>query len=241
MKKILVAIVFCCLTLMAQAGIVKYCMSYSDFVNDNWIPVEELTQGRTKRACQLKSLDNHYYFRTGDKAADKVLKKEAFAVMYGDQLYVNCRNLRNNGVRLDVSGYTQAVRYDKDKVCVMAYKIDDGSFFLGIGLDVASVFVDNKAAKVGLEAAAIGTMIGNEFLSKTVCYLVDNDADAKGKFAVTRINLRVRGSITTSRITDGSEEPRPLKRDLMTGYKSSIYSKNPDIVVVLFSPLFSDV
>ncbi len=188
MKKILVAIVFCCLTLMAQAGIVKYCMSYSDFVNDNWTPVEELTQGRTKRACQLKSLDNHYYFRTGDKAADKVLKKEAFAVMYGDQLYVNCRNLRNNGVRLDVTGYTQAVRYDKDKVCVMAYKIDDGSFFLGIGLDVASVFVDNKAAKVGLEAAAIGTMIGNEFLSKTVCYLVDNDADVNGKFAVTRIN-----------------------------------------------------
>ena len=108
--------------------------------------------------------------------------------MYGDQLYVNCRNLRNNGVRLDVSGYTQAVRYDKDKVCVMAYKIDDGSFFLGIGLDVASVFVDNKAAKVGLGAAAIGTMIGNEFLSKTVCYLVDNDADVKGKIPVTRMN-----------------------------------------------------
>ena len=108
--------------------------------------------------------------------------------MYGDQLFVNCRNLRNNGVCLDVSGYTQAVRYDQDKVCVMAYKIDDGSFLLGLGLEIASVCVDNKAAKVGLDAAAIGTMIGNEFLSKTVCYLVDNDADVKGKIPVTRMN-----------------------------------------------------
>ena len=82
MKKILLVLAwFCCLAVMAQAGVAKYCMSYSDFVNGNWKPVEELTQGRTKRACQLKSLDNHYYFRTGDKAADKVLKKQAFAVM----------------------------------------------------------------------------------------------------------------------------------------------------------------
>lgn len=189
MKKIaLVLAWFCCLTVMAQAEIAKYCMSYSDFVNGNWMSVEELTQGRTKQACQLKSLENHYYFRTGDKAADKVLKKEAFAVMYGDQLFVNCRNLRNNGVCLDVTGYTQAVRYDHDKVCVMAYKIDDASFLLGIGLEIASVCVDNKAAKVGLGAAAIGTMIGNEFLSKTVCYLVDSDADVKGKIPVTRMN-----------------------------------------------------
>ena len=189
MKKIaLVLAWFCCLAAMAQAGIAKYCMSYSDFVNGNWIPVEELTQGRTLQACQLKSLDNHYYFRTGDKTADKVLKKEAFAVMYGDQLFVNCRNLRNNGISLDVTGYTQAVRYDQDKVCVMAYKIDDASFLLGLGLEIASVCVDNKAAKGGLGAAAIGTMISNEFLSKTVCYLVDNDADPKGKIAVTRMN-----------------------------------------------------
>ena len=31
-------------------------------------------------------------------------------------------------------------------------------------------------------------MIGNEFLSKTVCYLIDNDADVKGKIPVTRMN-----------------------------------------------------
>lgn len=189
MKKIVLVLAwFCCLTVMAQAEIAKYCMSYSDFVNGNWKPVEELTEGRTKQACQLKNRNNHYDFRTGDKAADKVLKKEAFAVMYGDQLFVNCRNLRNKGASLDVTGYSQAVRYDQDKVCVMAYKIDDPSFLLGIGLEIASVSVDNDAVSVGLGAAAIGTMIGNDFLSKTVCYLVDCDADVKGKIHVTRMN-----------------------------------------------------
>ncbi len=187
-KNVLVLAWFCCLTLMAQAGVAKYCMSYSDFVNGNWKSVDELTHGSTCQECQMKSYNHHFYFRTGNKEADKKLKKEAFAIMYGDQLFVNCRNLRNDGVCLDVTGYTQAVRFDKDKVCVMAYKIDDVSLLLGLSLDIASIFVDNKAVSIGLDLAATSCYIGNDFLSKTVCYLVDSDANMKGKIPVTRMN-----------------------------------------------------
>ena len=187
-KNVLVLAWFCCLTLMAQAGVAKYCMIYSDLVKGNWKSVDELTHGSTCQECQMKSYNHHFYFRTGNKEADKKLKKEAFAIMYGDQLFVNCRNLRNDGVCLDVTGYTQAVRFDKDKVCVMAYKIDDVSLLLGLGLDIASIFVDNKAVSIGLDLAATSCYIGNDFLSKTVCYLVDSDANMKGKIPVTRMN-----------------------------------------------------
>ena len=187
-KNCLVLVLMCCLTLMANAQGAKYCMTYSDFVAGNWKPVDDLTKGQTKQACQMKIFNNCYSFKTGVKEADQTLKKDAFAVMYGDHLYVNCRNLRNDGVQLDVTGYTQAVRYGKDKVCVMAYKTHDASLLLGLGLSVAGIVVDNSAVSLGLEAAGTTCFIGNEFLSRTVCYLVDKGADADGKYEVTRIN-----------------------------------------------------
>ena len=187
-KNVFFLFLFCCLSMMAHAEIAKYCMSYSDFVAGNWKSVDELTQGRTKQACQMKFNNNQFRFKTGDKVADKLLKKEAFAVMYGEHIYVNCRNLRVNGTYLDISGYTHAVCYGKDKLCVMAYKNHDASFLLGLGLGLAGCFVDNTALKVGMEVGSIGLWVGNEYLSRAVCYLVDSDAQPDGKIATTRMN-----------------------------------------------------
>lgn len=187
-KNVFVLALMCCLTLMAQAQVAKYCMTYSDYVAGNWKSVDDLTKGQTKQVCQMKNFNNCYSFKTGVKDADKMLKRDAFAVMYGGHLYVNCRNLRNDGVQLDVTGYTQAVRYGKDKVCVMAYKTHDASLLLGFGLSMAGCFVGNTAVSLGLEAAGTACWIGNEFLSRTVCYLVDSDANEKGKMEVTRVN-----------------------------------------------------
>ena len=108
-KNVFVLALFCCLSAMAQAQVVKYCMSYSDFVADNWKSVDELTGGRTKQACQMKTIDNQVRLRTGDKEADKILKKEVFAVMYGNDLLVNCHNLRNNDIVLDAPMATSSV------------------------------------------------------------------------------------------------------------------------------------
>ena len=188
-KNVFVLALMCCLAMMAQAQVAKYCMNYNDFVNGNWKSVDELTQGRSQQACRMKAYNNKYfYFRTGDKMTDKVLKKEAFAVMYGGNLYVNCRNLRHNGVQLDVTGYTQAMRYDNDKVCVIAYKNNDTTTLLGIGLMVAGCVVDSKALSIGLECGSSAAFITNSFLSRSVCYLVDHDANEKGLFDATRMN-----------------------------------------------------
>lgn len=155
-KKIFVLSMMICLAVAAQAQVAKYCMNYSDFVSGNWKSVDELTQGNIKQACQLKSGDKYYYFRTGDKNADRVLKKEAFAIMYGDQLFVNCRNLRYNDCPLDVSSYTHAVRFDKDKLCVLAYKNHDASLLLGAGLLLGSCFVNDTWVSLGMDVAGTG-------------------------------------------------------------------------------------
>lgn len=194
-KNVFVLAFFCCLSLFAQAQVAKYCMNYADFVADKWTPVEKLTEGRSMQACQLKTSDNYIYFRTGDKDADKVLKKEAFAVMYGDQLFVNCRNLRCKDIPLDVSRYTPAVRYDNDKICVMAYKACNGALLLSLGMDIASIFVDDLATDISLHVGSAALWITGECLSNKVCYLVDSDANAQGKTAVTRMNDEFIGNL----------------------------------------------
>ena len=186
-KNVFVSVLFCCLSLMAQAQVAKYCMTYADFVADKWTPVDSLTEGRSQQAVQMKFADNEVKFKTGDKEADKILRKDVFAVDYGGHLYVNCHNLRNNDIPLDISGYTQAVRYDKNKLCVMTYKINDAAFLLGFGADVASFFVC-KPVRLGLNAGSTALWICRDHLNSYVCYLIDSDTDSKGRTPVTRIN-----------------------------------------------------
>ena len=180
--------VLCCVSLMAKAEVAKFCMSYADYVEGNWKPVSELTEGRTNQVCQLKSDDHCVYFKTGDKASDEILKKQAFAVMYGKQLFVNCRNLRYNDVPLETSKYVQAVPYGDHKLCLMAYKINTLLALADVGCLASSIFVSNTWTSLGLISGSIGAGIANECLSDYACYLIDSNANTKGKTPITRIN-----------------------------------------------------
>ena len=177
----------CCLPLMGMAQVAKYCMTYADCVANKWTPVEKLTEGRTQQVCQLKVEDNEFKFKTGDKQADAVLKKDVFAVMYGNNLYINCRNLREDDVPLDVSGYAQAYRYAGKKLCVAVYHGDDGAFLLGLGADVASLFVATPMS-IGLRASSTALWLSKDKLSTFRCFLIENNANAKGRYPVTRMN-----------------------------------------------------
>ena len=187
-KNVLVIMVLCCVSMIAKAEVAKYCMSYADYVAGNWKPVSELTEGRTNQVCQLKSDDHCVYFKTGDKMSDQILKKNAFAVMYGNQLYVNCRNLRYNDVPLETSKYVQAVPYGDHKLCLMAYKTNALLALADIGCLASSVFVNNTWVSLGLVSGSIGAGIANNCLSDYACYLLDSNANAKGKTPITRIN-----------------------------------------------------
>ena len=186
-KSVFVLAIICFMTLTAQADVAKYCMSYSDFVAGNWKSVDELTEGRTRQACQIKSGDHCVYFKTGDKICDQILKKQVFAVMYGNQLYVNCRNLRYDDVILDTQNYVQAYPYAGNKLLIAVYHINDGAFLLGLGADVASVFTP-LGTSIALRGASTALWLGRHQLNSFRCYLVDTDANEKGRYPVTRIN-----------------------------------------------------
>lgn len=187
-KNVFVLALFCIVSMVANAEVAKYCMSYDDFVAGNWKSVDELTAGRTQQVCQMKNGDYCVYFKTGDKQSDELLKKDAFAVMYGKQLFVNCRNLRYKDISLESSKYVQAVRYDKDKLCIMSYRTDGLTALASVGTLVAGVLVDNTAVSLGLLGASIGCDIANSKLSDFACFLVDSSANEKGKTAIIRIN-----------------------------------------------------
>ena len=188
-KNVFVLALFCIVSMMANAEVAKYCMSYDDFVAGNWKSVDELTAGRTQQVCQMKSGDHGvFYFKTGDKQSDELLKKDAFAVMYGQQLFVNCRNLRYKDVSLETSKYVQAVRYDKDKLCIMSYRTDGLTALASVGTLVGGILVDDKALSLTLLGTSIGCGIANNKLSDLACFLVDSGANEKGKTAITRIN-----------------------------------------------------
>ena len=188
-KNVFVLALFCFVSMMANAEVAKYCMSYEDFVADNWKSVDELTAGRTKQVCQIKSGDHGvFYFKTGDKQSDNVLKKEAFAVMYGQQLFVNCRNLRSGNAGLETSKYVQAVRYDKNKLCILAFKTDGATAVAAFGTAAAGLFAGNTATRLGFTSTSIALGIANESLSNLKCYVIDGSANGQGKTVVTRIN-----------------------------------------------------
>ena len=187
-KNVFFIMVFCCVSMMTKAEVAKFCMSYADYVAGNWKSVDELTEGRTNQVCQLKNDDHCVYFKTGDKASDEILKKQAFAVKYGNQLFVNCRNLRYNDVGLETSKYVQAVPYADNKLCIMAYKTNGLLALADIACLTSSIFVQNTWTSLGLLGGSVAAGVANNSLSDFVCYLIDSNANAKGKTPITRIN-----------------------------------------------------
>ena len=171
MKKFAMMMMACCMPMMMMAQSVQYCMTYGDYKAGHWTAVDDLVGGRTEQMPQIKWDDTEYKIKTGDKEADKKLKKEVLAIKAGKQIYVNCRNLREDDVILESSNYVQGYPYDGNKLIVAVYHINDGAFLLGLGADVASFF----------------TPLGNQ-LNSFRCYVIDTDANEKGRYPVTRID-----------------------------------------------------
>lgn len=186
MKKLMI-ILLGCLPMMLQAQNAKFCKSYSDFVANRWTPVESLTEGRTNQMCQVKFEDDQFKFKTGDKEADEILKKEVLVVEYMGHLYVNCRNLRCNDIVLDVTNYAQAYRYQGNKLCVVAHWINGGALLASVAGDV--VFIASPlpvAVPAGIAADVI--WFNMDKFNSYRCYYLDKDANDKGKTDVVRIN-----------------------------------------------------
>ena len=168
MKKFAMMMIACCMPMMMMAQSVQYCMTYGDYKAGHWTAVDDLVGGRTEQMPQIKWDDTEYKIKTGDKEADKKLKKEVLAIKAGKQIYVNCRNLREDDVILESSNYVQGYPYDGNK--------DVASFFTPLGTSIA------------LDGVSAAIWLGRNQLNSFRCYVIDTDANEKGRYPVTRID-----------------------------------------------------
>ena len=187
MKKLIVMMMVSCLPTMMMAQPAKYCMTYSDYKAHNWNTIESLVNGRSEMIPQIKMDETDYKVKSGDKATDRILKKEVFAISFGKNLYVNCRNLRCKDIILDTQQYVQAYPYAGNKLLIAVYHINDGAFLLGLGADVASIFTP-LGPSIALQTASTALWLNRSKLNSYRCYLIDTDANEKGRYAVTRID-----------------------------------------------------
>lgn len=174
----------CCFSLICQAEVAKYCMTYADFVADRWTPVDSLVQGRSLQLCQLKSKTGHYKIKTGDQEANRILKEQVFAVSYGKHLFVNCRNLHCQEANIGTHDYAHAFRYGGDKLCVTAYFKSRVPFLIELTLDTFSYLVP-LGVSVAMGVGSWSLDLATAGLGHCRCFLVDGEADTEGFYIAT--------------------------------------------------------
>ena len=136
----------------------RYCYSYDDFVAGQWVEIPTIQKIDNSTSHQFWSGSGDYTITFGDKAINKVLKKEVLVVELRDTLYVNLRTLRYKNYKLG-KGFTRAVRLGDDKLAFVAKRMGvDMGFFFGV----------------------VGSAISGYYSMKNkVCYILDNNGNGK--------------------------------------------------------------
>lgn len=137
----------------------SYCMSFSDYKNNNWVVVENVVRKTRSMGAKEWSGGGDYNFETDNLEQKKVLKKKAFAVMFNDTIYVALRSLRHGGTRFG-GGYDKAL------------KCKDGSLlFAEKYISRMTSFMINK----GWDSDATNRPSKESQLQKRVWYIVSSD------------------------------------------------------------------
>ena len=178
MKKIIVTLFVALFSIGAQAQ-VKYCMTFADFVADQWEQADSASVEPISAAKRRLVQSSDFHIVSSDKELSDMLNKKAYAVMVGQSLYVNCRHYRYQGVQFG-PGFAYAFRYDGNKICIVNRKIGKGELMAigAIGTVTPGVFT----------SAAVGAAEQEIMLENKVCYLVDSEPDKKGKTKIKYIN-----------------------------------------------------
>jgi len=172
MKNVLIIVLICCATLVSAQT--RYCCTYQDFCNNKWEDLDTLFVTQHSKEYQVWWGGNDFVFSCGDKAKDKMLNKDVFVIMYQDSLYVNCRNLRYQGLALG-SGYVRAKR------------IGNRSLLFVNRLTGKEIRNDEIAA--GIMFGAIGGVAAaRKNMKQQVCYVISQGASEKGKIAIRLVN-----------------------------------------------------
>ena len=172
MKKVLIIVLICCATLASAQT--RYCCTYQDYCDNNWEDLDTLFVTQHSKGYQVLWGGNDFAFSCGDKAKDKMLNKDVFLIMHQDSLYVNCRNLRYQGVALGI-GY------------VRAKKIGNRSLLFVNRLTGKEIRNDEIAASIMFGAIG-GVTAARKNMKQQVCYVISQGASEKGKIAIRLVD-----------------------------------------------------
>ena len=160
----------------------QYCYTYENFIEGRWEKLDTvIINSRNK---EKKTLVNGEIYRlsTGNKAIDKKLAKNVFAVMKDDTLYINCNNLKYGNQTFDKS-------IAKNKY-VMAKRIGQHSLLFVAGMVDTNEF--DRAVAMGVMFGALGGVLASastgNIQSYKVCYVISSGADAKGHIYIRVID-----------------------------------------------------
>lgn len=143
----------------------RYCKSFEDFKAGNWIELPNLNAIHHSTSRQAWLGGNDYKFSTDDKATDKLLKKQAFAIVYQDTLYINLLNLRYQKMGFG-RGYSKGTVFNGDMIMFVSHRIGKN--------------VRNKQAALGALGGLIGGAISaTSMLKDRVCYLIEDNGNGK--------------------------------------------------------------
>lgn len=76
---------------------IKYCNSNEELAAGEWKTADSVTVITKTRNQQMWWGGNDFRFDSHDKQVKKLLKKDAFAIMYGDTLLLNTRPYKDRG------------------------------------------------------------------------------------------------------------------------------------------------
>ena len=148
---------------MAQ---IRYCMTYADYKEDRWTELDTLTVKERSRASKFWMGGNDFQIGATDDSLKKVLRKEAFAIAYGDTLLINCRKLRYEESSFG-KGYTLAHPYAGRKLCFVSSGPSNGSEY--------SAAIAGGILFGAVGAGIAGGLYSSSDLRKTYCFLLGHE------------------------------------------------------------------
>lgn len=168
---ILVALLACALGMHAKCG---YCKTFEELLAGRWEPLDTVYGEMHSKSRQFWIGGNDFTLSTGDKLLDNKLKKEAFAVMQGEKLYVNSRKLRYQKTRF-TNGFTRAMRIGRDTL-----------IFANQTIGAASK--SKQAIASNLFGAVGGGLVAANSVSRRVCYIICGKTDQKGRVEIEMVD-----------------------------------------------------
>ncbi len=148
----------------------RYCMSYEEFVNNQWQSVEQLKRIIRTENQKFWYGGAPYQFKKDDKAFDKLLKKKAFAIAFDDSIYINFHGLKHKGAPLGL-GYDKCYLMGNKIVITDRYVSKKKNMTMGALAGAGGVF----AGIIGGTALGIASQEILTKWAKQVCYIIEND------------------------------------------------------------------